>query len=121
MFSLLAYDKFGTFLVQTVVSSTSPSSSLQLVSSWTVSNLSSLYVSLPAVFLAISVFRRLASLATNSPPAPGEDWFKLISEFVASLTELEVEGRPLLITQAIHSQGHLLAREVVLQVSASSM
>jgi len=114
---LLAFDKFGTFLVQTLVSATSPSPVLQLVSSWTLSNLSSLYVSQPAVFLAIAVFRRLAALATNSPPAPGEDWSKLLAEFVASLTELEVEGRPLLITQAIHSQGHLLAKEVVLQMA----
>ena len=108
MFSLLAYDKFGTFLVQNLVSPTFPSPTLQLVSSWTVFNLSSIYV-------------RLASLATNSSPAPGEDWSKLMAEFVASLTELEVEGRPLLITLAIHSQGHLLAREVVLQVSPCSI
>jgi len=79
------------------------------------------YVSLAAVFLAIFVFRRLAALASDSPPEPGENWSKLMAEFVASLTELEVEGRLFLITQAVHSQGHLLARGVLLHIYHISM
>jgi len=117
---LLAYDKFGTWLVQALLSPPPSEVVLRHLSSWLSTNLTSIYQNQHSVFLAIAVFQRLVVLAMN-PPTTSQDWSSMLDHLVTSLTSFEVEGRPLLITAALHSVGHLLSREIASQVANISI
>ena len=109
-FSYLAHDEFGTRLVQAVLSSTASPPVLTALSSWVSANMSAIYKSFPAMFLALAVIQKLAALAHH------QNWLELLEDLVTSTLDTEVESLPLLITASLHPVGYRLAKLIVTQV-----
>ena len=111
----MAHDEFGTRLVQEVLASSSSPRVIRDLGKWVATNLTAIFKSSPAVFLAKAVVQKLAALGH------GQVCQELLEDLVTSSLETHVDSQPLLIAAALHPAGHGLAKEVVAQVDVSSV
>ena len=82
---------------------------------WVATNLTAIFKSSPAVFLAKAVIQKLAALGH------GQVGLELLGDLVTSSLETHGDSQPLLIKAALHPTGHRLAKEIVAQVDVNSV
>ena len=111
----MAHDEFGTRLVQEVLASSSSPDVIRKLGKWVAINLTAIFKSSPAVFLAKAVIQKLAALGH------GQVCLELLKDLVISSLEIHGDSQPLLIKAALHSTGHGLAKEIVAQVDVNSV
>ena len=111
----MAHDEFGTRLVQEVLASSSSPHVIRELGKWVVTNLTAIFKSSPAVFLAKALIQKLAALGH------GQVGLELLGDLVTSSLETHGDSQPLLIKAALHPTGHRLAKEIVAQVDVNSV
>ena len=111
----MAHDEFGTRLVQEVLASSSSPDVIRKLGKWVAINLTAIFKSSPAVFLAKAVIQKLAALGH------GQVCLELLKDLVISSLEIHGDSQPLLIKAALHPTGHGLAKEIVAQVDVNSI
>ena len=111
----MVHDEFGTRLVQEVLASSSSPDVIRKLGKWVAINLTAIFKSSPAVFLAKAVIQKLAALGH------GQVCLELLKDLVISSLEIHGDSQPLLIKAALHPTGHGLAKEIVAQVDVNSV
>ena len=111
----MAHDEFGTRLVQEVLASSSSPDVIRKLGKWVAINLTAIFKSSPAVFLAKAVIQKLAALGHD------QICLGLLKDLITSSLETHGDSQPLLIKAALHSTGHGLAKEIVAQVDVNSV
>ena len=109
----MAHDEFGTRLVQEVLASSSSPDVMRKLGKWVAINLTAIFKSSPAVFLAKAVIQKLAALGHD------QVCLELLEDLVTSSLEIHGDSQPLLIKVALHPTGHRLAKKIVAQVDVN--
>ena len=101
--------------MQEVLASSSSPDVIRKLGKWVAINLTAIFKSSPAVFLAKAVIQKLAALGHD------QICLGLLKDLITSSLETHGDSQPLLIKAALHSTGHGLAKEIVAQVDVNSV